>query len=353
MLDNLEKIQQLDKSNLLQNIEDVPDQIIAGWELGGKFVIPSHYYNVKQVVLTGMGGSGISSLLASSITHSSSRIPIITLQNYDLPQFVDGGTLVVITSYSGNTEESLSCLTDAINRQAKIVVITTGGEMINIARKYKIPYLEFNYGSPPRAAFGYTFGLIMQVLNRLNIAEVTDENWASAVKYLINLATKINVHSSSQQNIAKSYAEQMVGTIPIIIGAEHLSVVAYRWSTQINENAKQASWFDTLPEMNHNRICGLDFPKNLRENIKVYILSSKNIHERTILRESILGQLFDRNKINYETIYLQPSTNKLTEALSFILLGDYISFYLGILNGVNPGLIQNVDFIKEKLSQEA
>jgi len=352
MLDNLEKIQQIDKSNHLSNIEDAPDLISAGWELGGNFAIPSHYYNIKHLILCGMGGSGIPSKLAQSLVFSTSRIPVYTIQGYNIPQFVDNTSLVIITSYSGNTEEDISCLHDAIAKQAKIIIISTGGELASIAKKNKIPFLEFSYGSPPRAAFGYIFGLIIQIMKRLNLIEISENDWIAGVKYLKNLATKINIQTNTQQNIAKSYAEQMLGNIPIIIGSEHLSSVAYRWSTQINENAKQISWSDTLPEMNHNRICGIDSPKNLKDNIRYYILSSKNIHERTILRESILAQLFDKQRVQYETIYLQPSTNRLIESLSFILLGDYISYYLAILNGVDPTPITNIDFLKEKLNQE-
>ncbi len=352
MLDNIEKIQKIDKFGLLGNIEDMPDQISAGWELGSKSTLPSHYYNIKNILLCGMGGSGISSLLAKSLISDSARVPIDVWQDYNLPYYIDTSSLVIVTSFSGNTEESISCLKEAIDRQSKIIVISTGGEAGAICKKMKIPFVEFSYGSPPRAAFGYTFSILMQLLKRLNMIEIEDRLIVQAVKYLKNLATKINIQANSSQNIAKSYAEQMNGSVPIIIGSEHLSVVSYRWSTQINENAKQAAWSDTIPEMNHNRVCGLDFPKNIKENLKYYILSSKNINERLILRESILSQLFDRSRLNYETIYLQPSTNKIIESLSFIMLGDYISFYLAILNTTDPSRIKNIEYYKEKLLQE-
>lgn len=350
MLDDLEKIKSFDKLNILGNIADFPDQLTSAWELADKFAIPAHYYNIKNIVLCGMGGSAIAGFLTKELADQKTRVPIFLCNNYNLSGFVDNNTLVIAVSYSGNTEETISALVQAHDCQAKILAISTGGELSTLAKKLRFPFVEFNYGSPPRSAWGYPFGIITQIFKRLGIIEIDQKKIISASKYLTNLSKKINPIAPSQQNIAKSYAEQMKGKIPIIVGAQHLGVIAYRWSTQINENAKQSSWHDVLPEMNHNRIEGFVFPPTIRENLHYYILSSQNYHERIQLRENLLGEFLENSSISYEMVYLQPSTDPFTESLSFSLLGDYISFYLSILNSTDPSDIKNIEKLKDKLA---
>lgn len=350
-LDNLDEMQNLDRENILQNIQEFPEQCERCFEDFKKIALPASFIQAKSVLLCGMGGSGIGGALAESLGRFS-HIPIVTWSDYGLPGFVDKDTLVVITSYSGNTEETIDAYKKAAEKTNKIITISTGGKVASLATNYRNLNYKINYGSEPRAALGYTFTSILAIFAKLGFIELKDEDFSEAIILLKGLQKKIDVSVPLGSNNAKNLAEKLFGKIPIIFGSGYLTEVARRFKGQFNENAKSASYYEIIPELNHNSLVGLQFPKDLRSKIFVIILQSKFDHPRNRFRQSITGQILDKNRIEYDYLLIEPSPTPLAEVLQVIHFGDYASYYLAMLNSVEPNPVTIIKFLKDKLAEK-
>lgn len=344
-------IQNLDKDNILRNIQEFPDQIERCWDDWQKIPLPTSYIQAKNVVIAGMGGSAIGGGLVASLAKSAS-VPIILVNDYDIPGFVSKDTLFIAVSYSGNTEETIYGLKKASEKTNKIITISTGGKIASLATNYRSPHYKIDYGSQPRAALGYSFTSLVAILAKLNIIEVKNDDIAEAIVLLRGLQKKIDANVQSGYNNAKILAGKLLGRIPIVYGSGYLSEVARRWKGNFNENAKSASYHEILPELNHNALVGLQFPKDLKNMIFVIILQSKYDHPRNTLRQNITAQILQKNRISYESVLLEPSASALAEILQTIHYGDYVSYYLAILNNVEPNPVDIIGFLKDKLAEK-
>ncbi len=350
ILDDQKTYQKLDPEGMLQSIKDLPDQIEAIWNQSKDFVLPTHYINAKNIVILGMGGSAIGGSLTSAMANAKCKVPIYVHRDYDLPGFVDTNTLVIGVSYSGNTEETLSGFKLAAEKGAKLVAITTGGEISAICRKYNAPMLTIDYGAQPRAALGYLFGAVVGILNKLSFIELGANEISETAALMRQLEAKIHVGINANQNQAKQLAQRIYGKIPMILSAGTLSEVARRFKGQINENSKQTACYDLLPELNHNMIVGLQFPEKLGEKLFIVLLSSKFNHPRVKIREQVTLQLIQQNKIQYETIIFPEITTVFGEIMMTVYLTDYVSYYLAILNKVDPTPVENIKYLKDRLA---
>lgn len=350
-VDNIGEIKRLDKDNILRNIQEFPEQCEQCWQDFKKFALPTSFIQAKNVLLCGMGGSGIGGALVQDLARLSG-IPIISWSDYDLPGFVDKETLVIITSYSGNTEETISSYKKAAERTNKIIAITTGGKIGSLSTNYRNPIYKINYGSEPRAALGYSFTAILAIFAKLNIIELKDDDFAESIILLKGLQKKIDISILRASNNAKLLADKLVDKIPILYGSGTLSAVARRWKGNFNENSKSASYFEIIPELNHNSLVGLEFPKDLKSKLFVIILQSKFDHPRNRLRQNITAQILQKNRIDYDYLLLEPSPTPLSEILQVIHFGDYVSFYLAMLNNTPPDPVSIIEFLKDKLAEK-
>jgi len=350
-LDNLEEIQKLDSENILKNIQEFPEQCERCWEDFKKFTLPTSFIQAKSVLLCGMGGSGIGGALVASLAKKA-EIPVMTWSDYDLPGFVNKDTLVIINSYSGNTEETIDSYKKAAEITNKIVVISTGGKVGSLSTNYRNPYYKINYGSAPRAALGYSLTAILAVFAKLKIIELKDDDFREAIILLKGLQKKIDVDVSTGGNNAKILARRLLNKIPIIYGSGILTEVARRYKGNFNENAKSASYYEIIPEMNHNALVGLKFPESLRSKISVIILQSNFDHPRNLLRQNITAQILEKSKIDYDFVMLEPCPTPISEVLQVIHFGDYVSYYLAILNNIEPNPVTIIEFLKDKLAEE-
>lgn len=351
ILDAEDKIKKLDTDGMLQSIADLPYQMETAWSELQKFVIPTPYIKCNKILILGMGGSAIGGDLVSSLALNYSKAPIIVQRDYGLPNFVDSSTLVIGVSYSGKTEETLDAFKMAGERNAKLIAITTGGEIEPVARKYNAPVFKISYGAQPRAALGYLFTAVLYVLYKLDFITLGQSEIIKTIEVMKEYQKEICDQSPTSHNPAKQLAEKIKDKIPVIIGAGTMSTVARRWKTQINENSKHAAFYEVFPELCHNLIVGLDWPKKLGEKIYFLVLESEFDHPRNKIRQSIIGQIFRKKGISYETIVMKKAFSPLVEMMQMILLGDYASYYLGILNGVNPTTIEMITFLKNKLAE--
>ena len=350
-LDNINAMKELDRENILGNIQDLPDQVEKCWEDWKKVAVPTSFITAKSVLILGMGGSAQGGGIVASLARESSNIPIYILKDYDIPGWVDKNTLVIAASYSGNTEETISALMQAVKKTDKIITISTGGKVYSIGSQNKALHYRIHYGSQPRAAIGYGLTSIMAIFKKLGLLEITDDDIREAVLLMRALRKKLDVEIPERRNSAKMIAGKIFGKIPIVWGAGNLSEVAYRIKGQFNENAKSVSYNEIWPELNHNALLGLDYPNDLKQKIFFLVLVSKYNHPRTLLRENIMTQILQQKKLNYETIMLQPAGNPVAEMWQILYYGDYISYYLAMLNNVAPEPIEIINFLKNKLAE--
>jgi len=350
ILDDEKNYQRQDPSGMLQSIKDLPDQLESVNRQMKDFAVPTPYIKAKNIVVLGMGGSAIGGALTASLALLKCKIPVYVHRDYDLPGFVNHESLVIGVSYSGNTEETISGFTQAAERGAKLLAISTGGQISAICRKYRVPLFAIDYGAQPRAALGYLLGGVVIILNKLSFLELGDNEIAETIKLMRALENKIHIGIPSQQNQAKQLAQRIQGKIPMIIGSGVLSEVARRWKTQINENPKQLAIFEILPELNHNMVVGLDFPEKLPEKVFVIMLQSKFDHPRNKIRQQATLQILQQKKIQYETIYMQTATTTLAEMMLVIFLGDFVSYYLAMLNKVDPTPVDTISYLKDRLA---
>ena len=278
------------------------------------------------------------------------RIPVIVCRGYDLPAFIDDSTLVIASSYSGNTEETLSAFNQALGTGAKKLVITTGGKIKNIADDNGIPVLTFNYRSQPRAALAFSFLTVLRFLQKLGFISNKSTEVTRAVEVLQSLSRRIDETQPAEKNPARQLAEKLHGYLPVIYGAGLLSEVAHRWKTQINENSKAWSFYEVFPELNHNAVVGYQFPPELAEKIMVVMLRSDLLARPVQLRYEVTCQLLERAGVGYESVDGEGDT-PLSQLLSLVLFGDYVSYYLAIHYRIDPSPVEAINYLKEQLAQ--
>lgn len=352
ILDQKDKIFKNDPENMLLAIADLPDQIKDTWYQAKEFIIPAHYINVDNVVIAGIGGSAIGPDLIIHYAKDSIKKPIELIRDYDLPNYVNDRTLVIASSYSGNTEETLSALDQAMKANAKIIGIAHGGELEKQCMANNIPFFKIEYESQPRAASPSSFAGIAGMLNKLGFISISDNDIEETYLETKELATKLDVNVEAKVNQAKILAEKLYGRIPFVIGSGSLYQVAHKFKISIDENSKQLAFFEAIPEMNHNTMTGTEFPNELDKKIYVLILQSIFDHPRNKLRQRIMLDVLSKRKIKHETVMLPKSKNRLAEMFMMIELGDYVSYYLALLNGVDPTPVKIVDYFKEQIKKE-
>ena len=348
-LDDLLIYQKLDKSGMLEHLHGFPQQCERAWQNVLKFSLPPEYRQINKVIILGMGGSAIGGDVARRLALTESKVPILVHRDYGLPPFVDRDTLVIASSYSGNTEETVSAFTASLQTPAKKLVLTTGGELKQLVEKESIPIFLIDYQSLPRAAFPHSFVPLVGVFRELGLLSDKSADMKQALQTLDQLAKDLAETTPSVFNPAKQLATKLWGHLVVIYGAEALSEVARRWRTQINENSKTWALAELFPELNHNAVSGYEFPPQVKEKIFVVLLHSARFHPRSQLRYEATAKLLAKSGISHEVVGAVGET-ALAQAIGLVLFGDYVSFYLAILNKVDPTPIVAIDFVKQYLN---
>jgi glucose/mannose-6-phosphate isomerase len=348
-LDNLD-LARLDTWDMHRRTQELPQQCRDAWQAVQSLPLPADYAAVDRVAIAGMGGSAIGGDLARAIVGREARLPISVLRDYDVPGWVDSRTLFIASSYSGNTEETLSAFAQASQRGAKIVAVTTGGKLQAAAEETGVPTFVFSYRSAPRAALGYSLMAILGVFYKVGLIADMTTDIAETVEVLEKLKGEIDVGVPMAVNPAKRMAINLHGKLPVVYGAGLLADVARRWKTQINENTKGWAFFEVLPELDHNALEGYRFPAELAERVVVIMLTSTLDHPRVTLRQRLTGQILGRAGVPVQTV-VGRGQSALAQVLSAVHFGDYVSLYLAFLYGVDPSPMPAVDFLKAELSK--
>ncbi len=347
-LDAIYEFAGLDKHDMLGSIASFPDQCDSAWRRIRGLQLPASYGKVAQVMILGMGGSAIGGDLLRTLVSAQASVPILVHRDYVLPGFVGPDTVVIVCSYSGDTEEAIVGLEQAVARKSLVLAMTTGGELARRSQASGIPLCQFDFQTQPRAALGHLFTSLLGTVQSLGLVEDQSEHLTEAIRVMRDWQSQIGPTVPVEQNSAKSLARRLQGRLPVVYAAEHLSEVGRRWKGQFNENSKSWAVFDTLPELNHNTVAGYHLPAVLSELAYVLMLTSTQNHPRVRARFDITEQLLQREQYSVERIAARGDS-LLAQMLSLVHFGDYVSYYLAMLNGVDPWAIGDIEFIKGRL----
>jgi len=351
-----EAIQIYDTENYWQFLITFPEQFETGYKASfSKWNPPEK--TITTVVIAGMGGSAIGGELIQSLFQNELPVPLVVVRNYTLPAFVSEQSLVIISSYSGCTEESLSAYKQALNIKASVICLTSGGTLQSYAQNDNAPIVILPNGYQPRAAVGASFTAIVHILEQYQLLK----NKSSEIAETVSILRELNTHFSSDSLVvSKPYqlAQQLIDKIPIIYtGPYPFTAVGNRWKCQFNENAKIPAFSNSLPEMNHNEIMGWNKQFPFTPQFFAIFLRDKNEYS---FPEGMDSQITRRIEITQEIIRSQngniaevwsTGTSPMARAFSLLYFGDYTSYYLALLYKTNPTSINNIIFLKEQLKK--
>ena len=349
ILDQPERFKQLDPQGMLALIDELPAQLRSAWELGQTLPLP-RLNGVRQVVIAGMGGSAIGGDLLAAYTAPLAKLPIMVWRNYGLPGYAGEDTLLIASSHSGNTEETLSAFERAVQAGVSILAVATGGALAERAQAASIPLWRFNHGGPPRAAVGFSFGLLLAALARLGVFEFDPAELDEAVQAMQEQATSLAAAVPVARNLAKRMAGQLMDRWPTILGADFLAPVARRWRTQIAELAKAMAQFEELPEADHNMVAGVEHPKPMVGPTMVVFLQSSFNHPRNLKRLEATRKVLMLEGFNTDIIEAH-GRSRLAHQWTSLHMGDYIAYYLAMAYGVDPTPVMAIEDLKARLGE--
>lgn len=343
-LDDTGGIAEIDKQGMLEAMEKFPEQIEEAVRIGAN--APLHFeFNRKNVVIAGMGGSAMGGEILSSLFKYESKVPIFINRGYELPAFINEKSLFIAMSYSGNTEETISCFNQAVKRRCKIISISSGGELEKLSGKADC-HIKIPSGMQPRAALAYLLFPAMAILERLGLVEKC--NIRNVVKTSTKLREKIKIDVSVKNNHAKQIALKMNG-ITLIYGHDFLAPVAKRWHQQLNENAKTMAFDFSLPEANHNELMAWEGKE--KNNVTCIFLRCKKEDVQVKKRFEFMKEIY-QEKADVIEIFAEGEDN-LSQLVYAIYLGDYVSNYLAVLRNIDPTPVTLIQELKKRMKEES
>jgi|WetSurMetagenome_2_1015567.scaffolds.fasta_scaffold01419_16 glucose/mannose-6-phosphate isomerase len=354
-LNNIKQIEKLDSGHVAESISFLPLQIRDALKQAEKFKFFSADKKIKQIVLAGMGGSNLGARIIASVFKTELKIPIIIEAGYEVPDFVDQNTLFIISSYSGSTEEPLSTFAEAKKRGAKIIGLTSAGEenkLAELAAAENFPCFIFDAGknisSQPRLGLGYAVVSLLVILKKIGVLKIDFAEISKAADFL-DIANQKLALKNKLFNPAKKMAQEIFGRQAVLIGGEFLEGNLHALRNQFCENSKNFADYLVLPDMNHYAIEGLKNPADNRDNLIFIFLESDLYHLRIEKRLALTREIVKKNKIKIFSHKLSGQT-KLIQSFEMLNFGSWLTFYLAMLNEVDPSLIKSVDWFKNKLS---
>lgn len=332
-------------SNTKKYIEGFTLQLADALKLGQSLDLDRPGSDIRNIVVAGMGGSGIGANLVESLTFGRIPFPITVCKSYNIPQFVSPHTLFIASSYSGDTEESIAALNKALLKRAQVIVIASGGKLLDIAREYNLFYIQLPAGSnSPRAMIGHNMIALLNVFYHTNLIG------AAFIKETENAIEFLDRGEKGIQSEAELIAKKLKGKLPVIYCDSRLHAMALRFQQQLAENSKQLAHVNTFPEMNHNELEGWKFPENLMPMLQVIYLYSDHDHERVEKRMEVCREIFEK-KSNPIIDVIGEGASLLEQYYYLIHLTDWISFFLAKENGVDPDPCESIMYLKSELDK--
>jgi glucose/mannose-6-phosphate isomerase len=347
-LDNYQDFSKLDSQDMLSEMYGLPEQLLTAWDEAEAFPL-SDFSVVKQVIVAGMGGSAIGADLLKAYLAPLSSIPIHVHRDYGLPAWVEGPeNLVIISSHSGNTEETLSAMETALERKCSVLAISTGGKIATLAKKTGTDLWLFKHKGQPRAAVGYSFCLLLNIFNRLGFISDPTNELQDAVAEMKKQRELFAPELPPHQNIAKRQAGQLINRWVSVFGADFLVPVARRWKGQISEIAKAWAQYEELPEANHNTMAGVVNTEDVLLKTTAYFLIGEKNHPRNKRRIELTKKNFLLEGIASDLIKAKGET-RLAQMWTLIQFGDYTAYYLAMAYDVDPTPVAAIENLKREL----
>ncbi|CAN5634477.1 bifunctional phosphoglucose/phosphomannose isomerase [soil metagenome] len=340
----------LDPANMLTAIADFHEHLEEGWRRGESLeALHKRANEISNIVVCGMGGSAIGGDIVRTLVEPTSKVPFTVSRQYNLPGFVGSDTLVVVSSYSGGTEETLSAFTEAIDRGARVVVISSGGEVATRAGHHDLPTVIIPGGMQPRAALGYSLGVLLRMVAALDLAPVTSDDVRHAVGEARARSEKWR--HSEKESEPRTIARSLLGTLPLFYhGGSAMEAASLRWRSQINENAKTLAYGHALPELNHNEIMGFEaLPSEIAQRIVVICLRDADDHRQVARRADVTRSLIEPRVAAWRDLKSEGGS-RLSRILWAIQLGDFVSYYLAMEKGIDPTPVNTIQDLKQILS---
>lgn len=355
LLDNPKVLAAYERSLVPTSLAWLSRQVNESWQSAQASKLPKNYSQSKNIVFCGLGGSALAAEVLTKLYCQEIALPVYLLRDYHLPAYVNKDSLVVISSYSGNTEEALNCFSEALKKKAKIICLAGGGQLIAWANKAKIPCFKLatdnNPSGQPRYAVGSQFGALLALMAKLKIIKSPAKELAVALRELEFFGKLFVPRSPFAGNPAKFLAAKLSGFAPVVIAAEFLSANAHILANQINESAKNLAFYYLLPELNHHLLEGLKLPPAALGRVKFLFLDADNYSEKIKQRVKVTEQVLQKKNLSFIE-YRLSGTNNLAAVLEVLSLGSWLSFYLAILNKENPATVPWVDYFKRELAKQ-
>ncbi len=334
-------------------IERLSEQVRLAWHDAQEVGLPSSYRLAEQIVVVGMGGSSLGAHLIEGVLATKSKKPLFIIRDYQLPVWVTSKTLVILSSFSGTTEEVLAAAEDAKQRHAKIIVIATGGTLASWAKRNGYPAYIFTPGDlakQPRLGLGFSFAGMLGLLTQAGLCKMKDEDMQRAISAMAEVTDLCAVDIPTAENPAKQVAEALAGRQIYVVAAEHLSGNAHVLANQLNETAKQWTTYGLLPEIDHHLLEGLSHPKELIANTTVLFLTSSLYHPRNRKRCTVTADIVEKTGVQVVD-YHARGKDALEEMCEVLQFSSYVSWYTAMLHKENPILIPYVDMLKKAMGK--
>jgi glucose/mannose-6-phosphate isomerase len=346
-LDDLSSFKRLDPQDMLGEIDGLPAQLRTAWELGQTLDLGRlAKAGFQRIIISGMGGSAIGADLLAAYVAPACKLPVFVSRDYGLPAWAQGPeTLLIASSHSGNTEETLEAFDAGLEAKCSILAVCTGGELERRAAQAGVPIWKFQHAGQPRAAVGFSFGLLLAAFARLGLIPDQAEAVAGAVAAMQAQQSGLRAEVPAAQNPAKRMAGQLMGRWVNVYGAGMLAPVARRWKGQVNELAKAGAGFEYLPEADHNALAGLVNPAEVLARTTTIFLRSSSDHPRNALRLELTRQGFLLEGLNTD-FFDAPGGTPLAQLWTTLHFGDYSAYYLAMAYGVDPTPVEALQEFK-------
>lgn len=347
VLDDLNMIGRIDKGNMLSYCLEAAKHYENAVRIAEGITVS--YPNPNLIIVAGMGGSALGGEFLKDWAQDTLYIPIETLRDYNLPAFVNEKTLAFIVSYSGETEETLNCFSEAVKRKCMVVCICSAGNLLAVAEKLQKPTFQIPRGMPPRAAFPYLFTPMLIFLEKIGLIYNAKTEISEAIEVLRQISSENAPEKPLNENFSKRIAVKINGTVPIIYGFRFYRSVAQRFKQQFNENSKNPSFWNVFPELNHNEIVGWEAAGQLAKCFSAIII--RDIHEPEEIKCQIekTKEILEGNVRGICEVWGRGA-GKLAKMLSTALIGDFASVYLALLRGVDPTPVESISILKRRMA---
>ncbi|MBN1794558.1 MAG: bifunctional phosphoglucose/phosphomannose isomerase [Candidatus Omnitrophica bacterium] len=344
-----ERIEKYDTSHMLALLLGFRQQCDKAVTIAQSYNVQPVDRSFENMIFLGMGGSAMGGELLKSYLQPFLEIPVAVNRGYTVPEWVSDKTIAIALSFSGNTEETLSAYRAALKKKAFLITVSSGGRLHELSEKDGCLHMQIPAGMPPRCALGYLTLIPLRIIERLGVIDNQDAQIAETLHTISLLLEELSPEVKAPENLAKTIAGVLQKNFPVIYASSDVFyAVAYRWCCQIAENAKQLAWCHYFPEMNHNEIVGWEHPKELLHSCKVVMLRDSMEYDRTKKRIEVVKGILSDNKVRPLEVFSRGK-GLLSRLFSLIYIGDFVSFYLALLNEVDPTPISKIDHLKKSL----